>query len=161
MNLYEINQKLMETFEEAVDQETGEIVNEQAYEALDALQMALEEKTENILLWVKNLSAKAEALKKEKQAFAERQSRVEKRVESLKQYVSGVLDGNDFSTDKVSVTWRKSQAVEYHGDISDLPEEYLRRRDPELNKDALKKALKTGEEIKGACLVTKKNIQIR
>lgn len=161
MNLYEINRRLVETFEEAVDQETGEIVNEQAFAALDGLQMALEAKTENILLWIKNLSAEAEALKREKQAFGERQARAEKRAESLKRYVSGVLDGNSFSTERVSVTWRRSQSVEYSGEVSALPEEFIRRKEPELNKEALKKALKTGLEIEGASLVTKKNMQIR
>ena len=37
MNLYEIDARIMEALEAAVDEETGEIVNEKAYAALDAL----------------------------------------------------------------------------------------------------------------------------
>ena len=66
MNLYEINAALMQAYDDAVDQETGEIIENEAYKAIDGLQMALEEKTENVLLWIKNLQADAEALKKEK-----------------------------------------------------------------------------------------------
>ena len=66
MNLYEINAALEQAYEEAVDPETGEIIENEAYKAIDGLQMALEEKTENVLLWIKNLQADAEALKKEK-----------------------------------------------------------------------------------------------
>ena len=55
MNLYEINAALMQAYDDAVDQETGEIIENEAYKAIDDLQMALEEKTENVLLWIKNL----------------------------------------------------------------------------------------------------------
>lgn len=66
-----------------------------------------------------------------------------------------------FSTERVSVTWRKSEAAEYIGDLSSLPEEYLRRKEPEIDKTALKKALKAGEVIEGASLVTRNNMQIK
>lgn len=161
MNLYTINDLITQAFENAVDVETGEIVNAEAYEALDSLQMTFDQKAEGILLWIKNLTAEAEALKKEKQAFAERQSSAERKAESLKKYISGVLCGNKFQTEKVSVTWRKSEAVEYSGNLYDLPEELLKYKEPEINKTELKKRLKAGEMIAGAELVQKNNIQIK
>ena len=84
MNLYEINAALMQAYDDAVDPETGEIVENEAYKAIAGLQMDLEEKTENILLWIKNLESDAEDLKKEKMAFADRQARAEAKAESLK-----------------------------------------------------------------------------
>lgn len=161
MNLYAINDLITQAFESAVDMETGEIVNADAYEALDSLQMAFDKKAEGILLWIKNLTAEAEALKKEKQAFAERQSAAERKAESLKKYISGVLCGNNFQTEKVSVTWRKSEAVEYAGNVYDLPEELLKYKEPEINKTELKKRLKSGEVINGAELVQRNNMQIK
>lgn len=161
MNLYAINDLITQAFESAVDMETGEIVNAEAYEALDSLQMAFDQKTEGILLWIKNLTAEAEALKKEKLAFAERQSAAERKAESLKKYISGVLCGNKFQTEKVSVTWRKSEAVEYAGNVYDLPEEFLKYKEPEINKTELKKRLKAGEVIAGAELVQRNNMQIK
>ena len=161
MNLYAINDLITQAFESAVDMETGEIVNADAYEALDSLQMAFDQKAEGILLWIKNLTAEAEALKKEKLAFAERQSAAERKAESLKKYISGVLCGNKFQTEKVSVTWRKSEAVEYAGNVYDLPEELLKYKEPEINKTELKKRLKAGEVIAGAELVQRNNMQIK
>lgn len=93
MNLYEIDAALMAAYENAVDMETGEILDNEAYAAIDGLEMALAEKTENILLWIKNLSAEAEALKAEKMSFDVRQKRAERKVESLKRYVSKALEG--------------------------------------------------------------------
>ena len=161
MNLYEINAALMQAYDDAVDQEKGEIIENEAYKAIDGLQMALEEKTENVLLWIKNLQADAEALKKEKQAFADRQSRVENKIESLKKYVGGVLEGQKFQTARVSASWRKSDAVEYDGDVFALPEDYIKYSEPTVDKVALKKALKNGEKIKGARLITRQNLQIK
>ena len=159
MNLYEINAALMQAYDDAVDPETGEIIENEAYNAIVNLQMDLEEKTENILLWIKNLEADAEALKKEKMAFADRQARTEAKIKSLKKYVGGVLDGQKFQTPRVSAAWRKSEAVEYDGDVFALPKQYI--KDPVVNKVALKKALKNGAEIEGARLITCQNLQIK
>lgn len=161
MKLYEIDEMIMQAFDEAVDQETGEIVNEAAYAALDSLQEARDQKIEGVLLWIKNLVSDAEELKKEKMAFAERQQQAEKRAESLKRWVSMALNGEKFSTPRVSVSWRSSEAVEYAGDVTDLPAEYIKVRDPEVDKMALKKALKAGEVIEGASLVKRQNMQIK
>ena len=44
MNLFEINDRIEAAFEAAIDMETGEIVDEVAYEQLDALQMEFGQK---------------------------------------------------------------------------------------------------------------------
>lgn len=161
MNLYEIDSKIMEAFDKSVDPETGEILDAEAFEELDKLQMMKDEKIEGILLWIKNLKSDVEALKKEKQAFESRQKAAENKAESLKKYVSGILCGEKFKTDLVSVTWRKSKATEYNGDIFDLPEVCITRKEPEVNKTALKKLLESGKNIPGARIIEKQNIQIK
>lgn len=161
MNLYEIDNQIMEAFEQAIDPDTGEIINSEAYEALNELQMEFDRKAEGILLWIKNLSAESEALKQEKQAFETRQKAAESKAESLKKYISTVLNGQKFATPRVSVTWRKSESAEYEGDVLGLPAECVRVKAPEVNKMELKKLLKSGAIISGASLVTRQNIQIK
>ena len=161
MNLYEIDNQIMDAFEQAVDPDTGEIINSSAYDALNELQLEFDRKAEGILLWIKNLSAETEALKQEKQAFEARQKAAENKAESLKKYISTVLNGQKFSTPRVSVTWRKSESAEYDGDVLTLPVECVRMKAPEVNKAELKKLLKSGAIIKGASLVTRQNIQIK
>lgn len=163
MNLYEINDAIMDAFERAVDPETGEITDWLAKEEMDSLQMQMDDKLEGILLWIKNLNAEAAALQKEKMAFADRQSRAERKAESLKRYVSGVLCGERFKTEKVSVLWRKSVSVEFTGDDPNtLPSECLVYKPPSINKEVLKKLLKAGTFISDeAVLVEKNNIQIK
>ena len=45
--------------------------------------------------------------------------------------------------------------------VKELPEEYLKYKDPEPDKVKLKADLKAGVEIDGVCLITKENIQIK
>lgn len=77
MNLFEIENEIMNCW----DQETGEIFDSKK---MDQLEMARDTKIENIALYIKNLTADAEALKAEKQSFAERQKAAENKAEALK-----------------------------------------------------------------------------
>ena len=153
MTLFEIDEKIMD----CVDLETGEIVNE---EMLDALNMERGAKVENICLWIKNLKAEAEALKAEKDAFAQRQKTAENKLNSLKRYISAYLEGTPFKTARVAVSFRKTESVEI-ADGTVLPDEYLRFKQPEPDKAALKAALKNGAAIDGVSLVTDKSITIK
>lgn len=161
MNLYEIKAEILRAMDEAVDLETGEITDTVAYAALDALEEAKEEKIENILLWVKNLNAEAAALKAEKQAYADRQSRAERKAESLKRYVEGALAGEKFKTTRVQVSWRKTTSCEVDdGAEWSLPDEYVKVT-TSVDKTALTKALKAGQEFDCARLVQKQSMSIK
>jgi hypothetical protein len=145
MTLYEIDQGILG----CIDPDTGEISD---FEKFDALTMERETKLENIALWIKNLKAEAEALKAEKQAFADRQKAAENKAESLKRYLEHALAGEAFKTTKVAVSFRKTTSVEVDN-VYDLPNWYVRPGEPQADKIALKKALSEGKEIEGAHLV--------
>ena len=153
MNLYEIDAAILD----CVDSETGEIFDIDRFEELE---LARDAKVESICLWIKNLKAEIEALKAEKDAFAQRQKSAENKMESLKRYISGYLEGAAFESAKVKVSFRKSEAVEIlEGAV--IPDEYLRFKEPEINKTALKKALKSGVSIEGVYIAENQNIQIK
>lgn len=157
MTLYEIDKALMD-FEFEVDEETGEILNASD---LDKLQMARQDKIENIGLYIKNLEAEKEAVKHEKDNFADREKRLGKKIESLKGYLTYALDGQKFSTPKVAVSFRKSESVLVKDEylVPDKYCEFTMVRKP--NKTNLKKALKDGEEIMGVELVEKQNVSVK
>lgn len=145
MKLYEIEQAIMD----CIDMETGEIIDA---EKLDQLQMERETKIENVACWIKELKAEAEALKAEKLAFAERQKVAENKMESLKKWLAYALDGQAFKSTRVSVTFRATESVEIT-DIYKLDENFLRYKEPEADKKAIKDAIKAGQEVAGATLV--------
>ena len=153
MNLYEIDAEILA----CVDMDTGEIFDIDRFEELS---LTREAKIENICLWIKNLKAQAEALKAEKESFAQRQKAAETKMESLKRYISTYLEGTAFESAKVKVSFRKSEAVEImEGAV--IPDEYLRFKEPEVNKAELKAALKSGVHIAGVSIVENQNIQIK
>lgn len=119
-------------------------------------------KIENLGCWYKNLLADAEALKAQKNAFAEREKAAKAKAESLKGFLSRYLNGKKFETAKVAMSFRKSEAVEFDAKcIGDVPEEFLKFKDPELDKVAVKKAIKAGETVPGCELVARQNLQIK
>lgn len=153
MKLYEIDSAILD----CVDAETGEVFDIDKFEELS---LERDAKIENICLWIKNLKAEAEALKAEKDSFAARQKAAENRMESLKRYILNYLEGTKFESAKVKVSYRKSESVEVL-DVYKVPEEYLKYKEPEVDKAALKTALKTGVQIEGVQIVVNQNIQIK
>ena len=153
MNLYEINERILD----CVDPETGEVVDIQM---LEGLQMERDSKIENIALWIKNLLSDAEELDREKKKLADRQRISENKARSLKEYLSRFVNGEKFKTPRVSISWRKSESVSVN-DISSVPDRFLKYSDPAPDKTAIKKAIKSGEDVPGARLIEGKNIQIK
>lgn len=151
--LYEINSAILD----CVDLDTGEVIDE---EKLTKLQLAFDDKVEGIACWIKNLLSDAEAIKQEKMALAARQQAAEKKAESLKRYLSMVLDGNKFKTPKVQISFRKSKQVVVN-DIYKIDDDYLKYAEPTVDKTKVKKALETGVKLEGVELVEKNNIQIK
>lgn len=161
MSLYEIDKALLE----CIDTETGEILD---FNRLDELQLAREAKLENIALYIKNLQADAEAIREEEKALAERRKAKENKAASLKEYLSKALDGNTFETAKVSLSFRKSTVTDITDEFSVV--EYLEKNHiekgltyslPKISKAVVGELLKAGQEIPGAVLQEKSNIQIK
>ena len=153
MRLYEINEQIMA----CIDSETGEVIDP---EKLNDLQIAKDEKLENLALWYKDLIAEANALKEEKEAFAAREKTARNKAESIKNYLSYALNGANFKTTKCALSFRKSEKTVID-DIYSIPENFLKYSEPKADLNEIKKAIKNGEEIKGAHLEETQNIQIK
>lgn len=159
MTLYELNEAL-QNFELQIDEETGEVVNA---DELDLLTLEHDLKLKNCVWWYKNKVAEAEALKAEKMKLAARQKSAERQAEWMANYIDMDLDGKPFKPSDdvtVNVDYRKSNVVECDN-IFDVPDDYLRYKEPELDKAKIKKAFKDGIKVAGCRIVEKNNIQIK
>ena len=161
MSLYNIDAAIMAL----VDPETGEIMN---YDAFAALQMEREQKIEGMALWHKNLVAEAEAIKAEEKKLAERRKDLEVKAEKLKGYLHEALGGEKFSTPRVVCTFRASQGVEIQDEAAfirtmqeNMHFEFLSYKPPTVNRTAITKAIKEGQTVEGAELVSRNNISIK
>lgn len=164
MNLYEINQALMD-FEFEIDEETGEVLN---MDALDALEMARDTKIENIACYIKNLNVFVRDVKEEENALKERRAAAEKKAERLKNYLSSVLNGEKFTTAKCALTFRSSSAVEIT-DAAELAkwlkdnghDSCLTYKEPTISKSAVCELIKSGVDVPCASIETHSNLQIK
>jgi len=160
--LYEIDAAILA----AVDKETGEIIDA---EALDALQMERERKLEGVALWIKDLKAEADAVKTEADRLTDRKKSLDKKIDSLKEWLLGALNGEKLKTPRCNVYQTHSQrlAVENEAELIsflqtlDNPEQFLRFKEPELKKDEIKKALKADFVIPGASLEETESVVIK
>lgn len=166
MTLFEIDRKIAELLEygfneECIDEETGEFFPDRVWALLEQYEGERNTKLENVALYVKSLTAEADAIKAEEKALADRRKAKEKRVESLKQYLTNALElQGKFETPRVSLSFRKSVSVEV--DTKVLGKEWMTEKiEYSPDKAALRLALKAGTEIAGAQLIEKQNLQIK
>ena len=153
-SLYEIDRSILE----CLDVETGEIIDP---ERLETLHMERGQKIENIALWIKNLQADAQAFKAEKEAFEKREKAALAKADSLKAYLTQILQGEKFSTTKCAVSFRRSEKVDIP-DESLVPKKYLVKTvSVKPDKVAIKALLKEGKTIKGCRLIENLNPQIK
>ena len=153
-SLYEINEKILN----CMDIETGEIVD---VDQFDTLQIERNDKLENVALWYKNLQSEANQFKIEKDLFANKQKRAERKAESIKNYLDFTLKGVKFSTTRVEISYRKSTSVNIL-DMDKLPEEFKKSvTTVSADKTEIGRVLKSGTLIDGAEIIENNNLQIK
>lgn len=103
--------------------------------------------------------AEASALAEQEKTFAERKSRAKKKAERCKKLLERGLAGQKMETVFVSVSYRKSVAVEIT-DLDALPFIFT-TTDIKPNKVKIQAAIDSGELVPGAQIVTRNNIQIK
>lgn len=160
--LYEIDQAILD----CVDLETGEILDA---EKLDALQMEREQKLEGVALWIKDLKAEAEAVKAEADKLTARKKSLENKIDGLKQWLLYALNGEKLKTPRCNVYQTHSQKVVIDDEkalvdmlmTSPFGEKFLRVKDPEIDKTALKDSMKQGYEYEFAHLEQTESVVIK
>jgi hypothetical protein len=162
MNLYELTQEFDELLKrveaESINADADE--NEVLQDMLSDAGMALDDKVDNIIGYIKNLTADAEAIKKEELALASRRKAKENKVKSLKNYLlyAGI---EKYESSRGVIKCTPSKAVEID-DLDIVPIEWCNIKETVTpDKAKIKKALIAGEEIKGATLVERKNIGVK
>ncbi len=154
MKLYEINEALEKCF----DMETGEMIDEEQFNAL------LEEKDkkiEGVACIVKNKAALIAELKAEKARITDRIGVLENQNANTMGFLDSILGGRPFETAKVKCGYRKSTAVDVI-DIAKIPEKYVEEVvDLKPDKKEIKAAIKAGEKVPGAVLCERESLSVK
>lgn len=161
MTLYEVKEELAKAIEECMDEETGEVFDQ---ERLNKAFKDWNEKIESCMCYVKNLKAQAEAIKTEQSRLAERRRVIENKADNLMEYLQATLEGQTFESARGRISYRKSESVEV--DLEAFMknagcEEFLKYEEPKPNKAEIKNAIKNGACFEGVSIITKQNMQIK
>ena len=160
--LYDIDQDILD----CVDLETGEILDT---EKLDALQMERERKLEGVALWIKDMKAEAAAIKEEADKLTARKRSLDNKIDGLKTWLLMALGGEKLSTPRCKVYQTHNQRVVIDDEkalihiflSSPSGEKFLRMKDPEIDKTALKDSMKQGYEYEFAHLEETESVVIK
>lgn len=162
-SLYELDQAVITVLENGLvfDEETGEVLfDADNFETLEGERNA---KLEAVALYIKSLDAEAAAMKAEEKALAKRREARERKAERLRKYVADSMTAfgdPKLETARCSISFRKSEAVEVT-DVNALRADFWKQAAPTVDRTAIKKAIKAGEVVEGAELVTRQNLQIK
>ena len=163
MKLWEIKDEIEKCFSETVDEETGEILSEVNLQYLEELQMAFDDKVDNICCLIKNMDAEVKAFKTEETNLKKRRMAKENASQRLKDYLKAILNGQKFESVRSKISYRSSKSTEVDMDL------FMNNKDYDLyvkteitpNKTAIKKALEDGKELIGAEIVENQSMIIK
>ena len=142
------------------------------FDTLDGIEQEFEDKAENVAAYIKSLKAEADDLKEEEAALNRRRKVKENQIDRLKDYLLHsmmTINRTKIDTPKAKLSIRNNaESVQFDDEeqfirlcLARGQDDYLRYKDPELNKTAVKKALQSGMEIDGASLIRTQSLIIK
>lgn len=150
---------LMQMIEESEGELTPEIE-----QALSLTQDEFNEKALSYALVVKHFDDETEIINKEIERLSAKLAQAEKKKEVFKQTLSTAMQ--QFGVEKIEtptlkLSFRKSESVEIE-DVNKIPLLYVEEKTvTSVSKNDIKKAIKAGEVVPGAKLITNQNLQIK
>jgi len=133
-------------------------------DTLDSINLAIEDKLENIGKVIRNLDGEIEMLKNEETRLADKRKALETNKKRLKMYVEDqlTLTGKDkVKAGLFSFSMQNNAPSLIVVDENKIPKDYFIPSDPKLDKTAIKNAIKGGDDIPGAELVRGRSLRIK
>ena len=147
-SLYEITQDYLQLMEMAEDEEVDAQMVADTLEAVDG---ELEYKAEAYAKIMKNLEGDIQALKSEEERLSQKRKTIESNIKRMKEALQSVMEvtgKTKFKTQLFSFgIQNNAPSVVITADIKDIPAEYLRVKEPEVDKTAIKKAIQEGIDL--------------
>lgn len=160
MNLYDIDMAIAQL----IDEETGEITD---FEAFENLEISRERKIDYLCKSIKEAPVLTEAIQNEIVRLQEKKKSIEARAERNKAYLQGYLAGEKFKSPLFTCYYGSTKELQGNMDefkewaMKEGADEFLKYKDPEVDKSAIKKAIAKGEKIPFLNLVDKQYLCIK
>ena len=166
MTLYELTEDMAALLArlEQVDEE-DETLEQAIKDTLEMVAMDFADKADGYAKVLRQIQADAESVKAEKLRLAKRQSALENNADRLKEALKKAMEATgqkSLKTELFSFSVRSSQSVEILTDnVFEIPDEYLRYKDPEVDKTKLAAWLKLNPECSFARMATKTSLTVK
>lgn len=164
MKAYEIMNGMIDTLDIFLESEQNEGDKENYEFVMEFLKEELQSKSSNIIKYIRNVSLEVEVLSQEEDRLEKLRKQKEKKVNSLKKYLTDILlnlDKNKIETELGNLGLRKSVSVAIDN-LDLIPKKYIQKKIELIpDKRTLSELLKQGKNIKGAHLENKYTLQIR
>lgn len=154
LSLYQITSSFPKLIEEEMSEEDKKEVKKELTELL-------QQKSQNLIGYIRNIELTIEAMKNEEKRISEQRKILESRLTKFKEYVKECMEQNGFTkieTQLGALSIAKNPiSVEIY-DEAQIPDEYKTKViEIKVDKTAIKKALKeTGEIIPGTRIINNK-----
>lgn len=164
MTLYELTTEYMELLAMLED---PDVDDELIADTLEGIDGELEVKADGYARVMRQMDADAKAIKAEEERLANRRKSLENRAANLKtrlQQMMEITGKVKFKTELFSFGIQKNPAAVVIDEqyIENIPEEYLIRQDPKIDRAKLKEDLKAGKDLDGiAHLEQTESLRIR
>ena len=167
-SIYNISNDLKKIYEDldngnGIDLETGEIKPE-IMQQLSISRNELETKAVDYGYVIKAFDDEINIIDREIERLEERKAYVKKNKERMKTIVSSAMEEfgiNKIKSETLQLSFRKSESVDIF-DESLIDDKFKKvKTEISLDKTAIKNAIKNGEDVQGAKIVEKNNLQIK
>lgn len=162
-NLAKEYEELYDALLDSADEETGEL-DVDISKALETVQGTFKEKASATAIVSRELVNYKEDIDREIKRLQALKKHVERENERVRMYLSEALRAAGIESIKgvyANISFRKSEQTVID-DESQLPEEYVKVKTTYIpDKEAIKKAIKSGVEVTGAHVETVQNLQIK
>jgi hypothetical protein len=149
-SIYELTADYMQIMEMMENPDLDPQALADTFEGIDG---ALEDKADSYAKVRKNLESDVEGLDNEIRRLTSRKKAIENNIKRMNKVLLTTMittGKTKFKTDLFSFGIQKNApSVVIDTDINNLPTEFLKFREPEVDKTKLKEALKNGEDLEG------------
>jgi len=163
-SLFELTNEYMVLLEMACDPEVDEQI---LADTLEGLEGELEYKAENYAKVMADMDTEAEGLDKQIKRLQERKNALKSHKETMKKSLENMMrvtGKTKFKTELFSFGIQKNPAslqLAENIDFDNIPPQFIKFADPEINKTAVKEAIKNGAEFSWAHMEQTEGLRIR
>lgn len=156
MTLYEVTSDYLRIM---TMMEDPELDPQTLADTLEGVEGELEVKAENYAKVMRNLEADVVGIKAEIDRLSDRKKTIENNIKQMKKALQDAMEitgKTKFKTELFSFGIRSNApAVVIDGELENIPTEYLRIKEPEIDKAKIKEALKNGVDLEGVAHLEK------